>query len=77
MPEVTIEIPANCKRIAIKELCNTIAELLSICTGISIAACGSFEMLAYGHFSHGLRWAAAQTCLRGIAPQTPFFISRR
>ena len=37
---------------------------LSDFTGISIVASGSAEILGYGRFAHGLRWAAAQTCLR-------------
>ena len=30
----------------------------------------------FDRFAIGLRWAAAQTCLRDFIPQTPFFASR-
>ena len=46
-------------------------------TGIKSVAFGSCLILAYLRCAAGERWAAAQTRLRGVAPQTPFFASRR
>ena len=50
--------------------------VLSKCIRIVIVAFGSAPILDYRRFAHGLRWAAAQTCLRDCIPQTPFFASR-
>ena len=50
--------------------------VLSKCIRIVIVAFGSAPILDYRRFAHGLRWAAAQTCLRDFIPQTPFFASR-
>ena len=58
------------------ELVGVCAEILSKYIRIVIVAFGSAPILDYRRFAHGLRWAAAQTCLRDFIPQTPFFASR-
>ena len=50
--------------------------VLSKCIRIVIVAFGFSPIPGYFRFAIGLRWAAAQTCLRDFIPQTPFFASR-
>ena len=50
--------------------------VLSKCIRIVIVAFGSAPIPDNFRSAHGLRWAAAQTCLRDFIPQTPFFASR-
>ena len=42
-----------------------------------VGCCAACSETAFFFEDGGIRWAAAQTCLRDIVPQTPFFASRR
>ena len=41
-----------------------------------VGCCAACSETAFFFEDGGIRWAAAQTCLRDIVPQTPFFASR-